>query len=78
MNVADDDAPQDQRPGGTGGETRGLFEEQFGDAAADGAAAEQRDAERFHESPWRGMTGPESGAPAVFVMILNGDRPPGK
>ena len=46
--IADDDAPQHQRPAGAGGEAVGMFEEQLGHAAADGAAADQGNAERFH------------------------------
>ena len=41
--VADDDAAQHQRPAGPGRQALGLFEQQLGHAAADGAAADQGD-----------------------------------
>jgi hypothetical protein len=50
VRVADDDAAQLQGPAGAGGESLGLLQEEFRHAAADGAAADQADAERFAHS----------------------------
>ena len=49
--VADDDAAQRELPAGPAGEAVGVFEQQSGHAGADGAAADQRDAERFRHVP---------------------------
>ena len=48
VGIADHDAAQHQRPAGAGRQPVGLFQQQPGHAAADRAAANQGDAERFH------------------------------
>ena len=48
--IAHDDAAQHQRPAGAGRQALGLFQQQSGHAAADGAAADQGDAERFRHA----------------------------
>ncbi len=53
VEIAQHDAAQLERSAGAGGEPLGMVEQQFGDARADGAAADQGDAELVHADQYR-------------------------